>query len=69
MEDGVPVDMLVGTSMGSIVAGFYAAGYSVENIKQIVGTLDTGSLKHIALLPKGGFMDASRLQQYLDVLF
>jgi len=27
-EHGIPIDMIVGTSMGSIVAGLYAAGYS-----------------------------------------
>lgn len=32
----VPVDMVVGTSMGSVVGGAYAAGRSVEELEEIV---------------------------------
>ena len=48
-EHGVPVDMVVGTSMGSIVAGLYAAGYSVENMTELITKLDTASLLDIPM--------------------
>lgn len=32
-REGVPVDMIVGTSIGSIVGGLYAVGYSAEQIE------------------------------------
>lgn len=35
-EAGVPVDYISGTSMGAIVGGLYAAGYSPEEMEQIV---------------------------------
>lgn len=35
-ESGVPIDLIVGNSMGSIVAGLYAAGYSPAELLQIV---------------------------------
>lgn len=39
-EMHVPVDVVAGTSMGAIVGGLYAAGYSPAELEQVVGTLD-----------------------------
>ncbi len=38
-EAGIKVDIIVGTSMGSIIGGLYSAGYSVEQLDSIA--LDT----------------------------
>lgn len=35
-ENEIPIDYIVGTSMGAIVGGFYAAGYSASQIEQII---------------------------------
>ncbi len=35
-EHNIPIDYIVGTSMGGLVGGFYAAGYSPDQIEQIV---------------------------------
>ncbi|MEG1644872.1 MAG: patatin-like phospholipase family protein [Alistipes sp.] len=35
-ENGIPIDYVSGTSMGSIVAALYAAGYSPEEMRAIV---------------------------------
>jgi len=35
-KNGIPIDYIVGTSMGAIVGGMYAAGYSPAEIEQIV---------------------------------
>ena len=35
-ENGVPIDYIAGTSMGAIIAGLYAAGYSPEEMRAIV---------------------------------
>ncbi len=34
-ENNIPIDYIVGTSMGSIVGGFYAAGYSADELMEI----------------------------------
>lgn len=39
-ELGIPIDYVVGTSMGSIIGGLYAIGYSVEQMDSIVRTQD-----------------------------
>ena len=35
-EHEIPVDYIVGTSMGGVIGGFYAAGYSTTEIEQLV---------------------------------
>ncbi len=39
-ESKIPVDLIVGTSMGSIVGGLYSAGYSIDELDSIARTLD-----------------------------
>src|SRR3954469_14125780 len=39
---GLKVDYITGTSMGSVVGGLYAAGYSADTIEAIARTLDWG---------------------------
>ncbi len=37
-EEGIPVDIIVGTSIGSLVGGIYALGYSADEIYHIAKT-------------------------------
>jgi NTE family protein len=39
-EQGVRVDAIAGTSMGAVVGGLYAAGYSVAELERLALTLD-----------------------------
>ena len=39
-EHNIPIDYVVGTSMGGVVGGFYAAGYSPEQIKALALSQD-----------------------------
>jgi len=39
-REGIPVDMIAGTSMGSLIAGCYAAGYEPEEIEQLAMRID-----------------------------
>jgi NTE family protein len=43
-QAGIPIDIIVGTSMGSIVGGFYSLGYSASEIDSIVRREDWGKL-------------------------
>ena len=42
-EAGIPIDMITGTSMGGLVGGLYAAGYSPNDIENV--TTDTAWLQ------------------------
>ncbi len=35
-ENEIPIDYILGTSMGGVVGGFYAAGYSPDQIQEII---------------------------------
>ena len=35
-ENNIPIDYITGTSIGALIGGYYAAGYSVEEIEKIV---------------------------------
>ena len=39
----IPVDVVVGTSMGAIVGGLYASGQTPEELETLVKTLDWGA--------------------------
>ena len=39
-EQGIPIDIIVGTSMGSIVGGLYSLGYSAEEIEVMAKSQD-----------------------------
>ena len=39
-EAGIPIDYIAGTSMGSIVGGMYALGYSSDEILELISSVD-----------------------------
>lgn len=43
-EAGIPIDFIAGTSMGSIVGGMYAIGYSADEILEIISAVDWNRL-------------------------
>ena len=43
-EEGIPVDMVLGTSMGSLLGSLYCAGYSPKEIRSFMTELDLVSI-------------------------
>ncbi|NVJ59094.1 MAG: patatin-like phospholipase family protein [Gammaproteobacteria bacterium] len=39
-EKNIPIDYIAGTSMGAIVGALYASGYTLDEIEEIVNTID-----------------------------
>lgn len=67
-EEGIPVDYLVGTSMGSIVAGLHAAGLSPENIEQLIVQSPVFELFAAARPSRGGLVETDRFERFLDAI-
>src|SRR5262249_36220185 len=45
LEDNhIPVDFIAGTSMGGLIAGFYATGYRPKEIENIIDQIDWGAV-------------------------
>src|ERR1043165_9358520 len=40
---GMPIDLVTGTSMGAIIGGLYASGYSPTRLETILGQEDWGN--------------------------
>jgi len=39
-KHGIPIDMVLGTSMGSLLGGIYSAGYSPSELKNLMYSTD-----------------------------
>lgn len=63
----VPIDMIVGTSMGSIVGGFYSAGYSPDELETLVRDLDWDAA--LADRPARELISFRRKQDDRDYMF
>lgn len=67
-EEGIPVDLLVGASMGSIVAGLYAAGMTPEQLEWMVQEVELSELFAPRLPLKAGVFDTGPFERFLHEL-
>jgi NTE family protein len=67
-DAGVPIDMIVGTSMGSLIGGLYAAGFDADTLATAVVEIDPSSAAELLLPPRGGILDGRPLAMLLDAL-
>jgi NTE family protein len=51
-EEGIPIDMIAGTSAGSIMGGLYAAGYSGKEMQEIMKTVNWKNVFREAPFPR-----------------
>jgi NTE family protein len=65
---GVPIDLIVGTSMGSLIGGLYAAGFDAETLAAVVDAVDPSGAGELLIPPRGGFLDATPLAMLIDAL-
>ncbi len=68
-REGIPVDVIAGTSMGSIIAGCYAAGFEPEEIEQLALRIDKAwvyeNLFWDIAVPRSGFFSGETLLRFL----
>jgi NTE family protein len=69
-KEGIPVDMIAGTSAGAAVGALYAEGKRAGQIKELA--LDTGWRKLVSLidlaLPRSGFIEGTRIKNQLKAI-
>ena len=61
-EAGIPIDMVTGTSMGSIIGGIYAVGYNAADIESIVNSMDWGDILRDRLSMRSQTLDERERQ-------
>ncbi|HUX11647.1 MAG TPA: patatin-like phospholipase family protein [Spirochaetia bacterium] len=59
---GIPIDLIVGTSMGSIVGGLYAAGYSPDQLQSLSARINWWELFSDAI-PRRGYSFAEQSEE------
>ena len=68
-REGIPVDLIAGTSMGSLIAGCYAAGYEPEEIEQLALRIDKAwvyeNLFWDLTVPRSGFFAGETLLRFI----
>ena len=62
---GIHIDIIVGTSAGSVVGALYAGGYTGEEIEQIALSLDQEHLDSYNI-SKRGYISGERLQDFIN---
>ena len=56
-EAGIPIDLIVGTSIGSLIGGMYSVGYTPSEIRELLFNLDIIELFSEAVTEKGDTLD------------
>ncbi len=70
-EEGIKPDIVVGASMGALIGGFYAAGFSTKELEKIAVKVDKKTKKWLFKLhiSKKGFVDGRNVIKYLSTYF
>jgi predicted acylesterase/phospholipase RssA/CRP-like cAMP-binding protein len=73
-RERIPIDVLAGTSVGSLVGGLYAAGHPVDSITRFALHFQNkltlrGGLLDLNLPPRTGLIKGGRLRNYLEQVF
>lgn len=63
--NGIPVHMVVGTSVGSFVGSLYAYGYPAYDLQKIAMGLEKGEIADLGV-PDNGFVKGEKLEAYVN---
>ncbi len=65
-QEGIPVDMIAGTSTGALVGAIYAYGQDIERLKNLAITMGAKRLSLVDLtLPKTGLLRGRKIEDIL----
>jgi NTE family protein len=61
----IPVHMIVGTSVGSVVGSFYAFGYDAFQLQKLSFAIEKGEIIDL-VLPENGFIKGEKLEEFVN---
>lgn len=69
-KNGIRPDLIVGTSMGALVGGMYAAGKSTEYMEKLVSKFTSiGNFSLVSALFKGNVLNINKVKKILNTEF
>ena len=63
----IPIHLIVGTSVGSLVGSLYAYGYSAFELQKISFSVEKGEIIDLTI-PDNGFIKGEKLEEYVNVM-
>lgn len=66
VEGGVPIDIVVGTSMGSIVGSLYGSGLAIEQIEEIVTRTPFSRLLEINVADSQSLLKTAKVNRFIE---
>lgn len=67
VENQIPVDLIVGSSMGALVGGVYACGSDMNMLGKLVYSMDNRIFWDIGI-PRMGFVGGKRITSFIQLL-
>ncbi|MBX3277519.1 MAG: patatin-like phospholipase family protein [Acidobacteria bacterium] len=67
-KHGIPIDLIAGTSVGSLIGGAYASGLSPDQIQELTKTIRWSDLGRVTV-SKLGFYSNARTEEYIRTRF
>jgi NTE family protein len=67
-KNQIPIDLLAGTSVGSLIAGGYASGLSPDQLEQLAHTIRWSDLGRVTV-SRLGFYNNARTEEYIRANF
>ena len=70
-EKGIKFDMILGTSIGSLIGGAYAFGLTIEEMKEIAFSLKKNTITDYSLLfrKNKGIIKGKKIDKFLHKIF
>lgn len=66
-ENDIPLDLIVGCSMGAMVGGIYAAGAKITMLDRLIEYMDTRLLFDLRF-PRMGFIEGKKIHYFLELM-
>lgn len=64
IQEGIPIDLIAGCSIGAIIGSFFASGKSLDEIEQIWPTLGWGNFVSVGF-PRTGVLNTTRMEKWV----
>ncbi len=61
----IPIHMIVGTSVGSVVGSFYAFGYDAFQLQKLSFAIEKGEIVDL-IIPDNGFIKGEKLEEFVN---